>query len=123
MSISKTVFETLFSEYSSGMTQEEVAAKHNVRQGQIQKLLANSRSAGGLLLDTVDKMFPNATVNLYGDSVSIHAVQNHGAVVGVNRGTITHDRDLLFEIENKILAADELTDEEKVKVLRVLKKG
>ena len=121
MSISQKVYDTLKSEYESGMTQEEVAARHHVRHSQVQPILSGKRSTGGLLLSTLDRMFPNATIDLYGDNVSIRADHNKGSVVGVNHGSIAAD--FLSSVMDKILAADELTDEEKVKVLRVLKKG
>lgn len=49
---------------------------------------------------------------------------NSGTVHGVmlNSGTIINN-ECLSAVMDKILASDELTDEEKVKVLRVLKKG
>ena len=84
MSISRSVYETLNQEYQSGMTQEEVAAKHHVRQGQIQKLLSNARSADGLLLKTLDKMFPNASINLYGDNNIMQTASN----VSVRNGSV-----------------------------------
>ncbi|MBQ7731451.1 MAG: hypothetical protein IJT68_06400 [Lentisphaeria bacterium] len=67
MNIAQTVFETLRQEYDSGMTQEEVAAKHHVRHSQMQPILSGKRSAGGLRIETLDRMFPNATINLNGN--------------------------------------------------------
>ena len=122
MSLSDEVYKEMKRLYEGGMTQEQVATHLHVRHGQAQKILSGTRSASGLELGTFDKMFPHASVHLYGDSVSVHADHNKGSVVGVNRGTITHERDILFEIENKILSADELTAEEKVKVLQILKR-
>ena len=70
MNIAQTVFETLRQEYDSGMTQEEVAAKHHVRHSQMQPILSGKRSAGGLRIETLDRMFPNATINLNGNGNS-----------------------------------------------------
>lgn len=69
---------------------------------------------------SVIKMFPNATLNLNGDSVSISAESNSGTVVGINTGTI--GADCLSAISDKILMDEDLTAEEKIKFLKFLKK-
>ena len=122
MSISDEVFKEMKRLYDGGMTQEEVAMHCHIKQQQAGAFLRGTRSTGGLRLETLDKMFPHATISLYGDTVSIHADQNQGSVVGVNRGTIGQEQDILSRIESKIIDADELNDEEKIKVLRVLRK-
>ena len=122
MSLSDEVFKEMKRLYDGGMTQEEVAAHCHIKHSQAQRILSGSRSAGGLRLETLDKMFPHATISLYGDTVSIHADQNQGSVVGVNRGTIGQEQDILSRIESKIIDTDALNDEEKIKVLRVLRK-
>lgn len=123
MRFSKIILDTINAEYQSGLSQEEIAARHHISQAHVQRIISGKANLDNLRLETLEKMFPDAVLYLNGDNVSIHADQNRGAVVGVNRGTITPDRDILSEIEKKILAADELSSDEKVKFLMVLKKG
>ena len=88
MNIAQTVFETLRQEYDSGMTQEEVAAKHHVRHSQMQPILSGKRSAGGLRIETLDRMFPNATINLNGNGNN--TITQVASNVKVNTQNITH---------------------------------
>lgn len=67
MNIIQQVENVLIDEYNSGMTQEEVAAKHNVKHAQIQYWLSGKRNIAGISLRTFVKMFPKATVNLTGE--------------------------------------------------------
>ena len=67
MNLSDKILAQLREEYRSGMTQQEIAKAHNVTHPQIQRLLSGQRDCGGLTVDTVSKMFPNATINLHGD--------------------------------------------------------
>lgn len=68
MNIIQQVEKVLSDERDSGMTQEEIAAKHNVRQSQIQRLLTRQRTVAYLSLRTFVKMFPKATVCVTGDA-------------------------------------------------------
>ena len=68
MNIIQQVEKVLSDERNSGMTQEEIAAKHNVRQSQIQPLLTKQRAVAYLSLRTFVKMFPQATVSVTGDA-------------------------------------------------------
>ena len=120
MSLANDVYSALKSEYDSGLTQVEIATRHHVRQGQIQHILSGKRSARGLQLDTVDKMFPNATVNLYGDKVSIPSDLNCSSGVEGKRGTLSSD--CISAVIDIIMASEALTSDEKVKVFNVLKK-
>lgn len=88
MSLAETVYQTLRQEWDSGLTQEEVAEKHNIKHGQVQPILSGKRSAGGLHLDTFDRMFPNATFNLNGDGVNAANSGTVHGVVGLNSGTV-----------------------------------
>lgn len=123
MSLSDEVFKEMKRLYDSGMTQEEVAMHCHIKQQQAGAFLRGTRSTGGLRLETLDKMFPKAKISLYGDTVSIHADQNQGSVVGVNHGTIKQDHDCLSVALNKIMQSCDLTSDEKVKIWNILKKG
>ena len=122
MSLSEQVLREMKRLYDGGMTQEEVAAHCHIRHTQAQKILSGSRNASGLELRTFDKMFPNATVNLYGD-VSNHADHNKAPAIEGNRGTTSPNPDSISAVIDIIMASDKLTSDEKVKVWNVLRKG
>ena len=67
----------------------QVADKIGVSQAYLNRLLTGTRPVSGLTVKTVQRMFPRATFILNGDAVSIHADQNSGSVVGVNRGNVS----------------------------------
>ena len=115
------ILEYIKTEYSNGRsTQQEIADTLHVDQQTINRLLSGKRKPDGLTVGTFDKMFPHAKIDLTGTSAIISAPQNSGAVVGVNNGSVSAD--CLSSVMDKILSTDDLTAEEKVKVLKVLKK-
>ena len=117
MNIAELVRQKLQEEYSAGMTQLEMAKKYGLGQSHISRIISGKKSISFEMLET---MFPNATVNLDGDHISIHADHNSGNVVGVNRGKISSD--CMTTVIDKILESEELSDAEKIKVMKVLKK-
>ena len=84
MDILKQINAALRAEYEGGMTQEEMAKRHNIAQGQIQKILSGKRTVAGLSLETFCKMFPRATVNLDGSNT---AIADRGSTAIANAGT------------------------------------
>ena len=119
MTIAEQIRKALLDEYNNGGKQQEMAAAHRVSQQYISRLLSGKRSCEGLSLKAVSNMFPHATLNLNGDTVSADNSGTNNGVVGVNNGTVTQSMDAVID---KILATDDLTAEEKIKVLKVLKK-
>ena len=108
-------------EYAKGRTtQQEIADTLHVDQQTINRLLSGKRKPDGLTVGTFDKMFPHAKIDLSGTNAVISAPQNSGAVVGVNNGSVLAD--CQSSVMDKILSCDELTAEEKVKMLKVIKK-
>ena len=119
--LAEKIIEYVKSEYNGGqLTQQEIAEALNVDQQTINRLLSGKRKAAGLTVGTFDKMFPKAKIDLTGANAVISAPSNSGNVVGVNNGNISAD--CLSGVMDKILSTEELTAEEKVKVLKVLKK-
>lgn len=104
MNIIQQVENLLKAEYAEGLTQEELAARHHVRQQQIQHLLSGKRSVAGLSLETFAKMFPRATVNLTGDVRQT----NTGQSGGVNAQAVNGNNFFTPDVEgfrNKAIAA------------------
>ena len=116
----KEILDALRKMHDDGMTQQEIADRAAMSQTYVADLLSGKRPTGGLSVKMLNKLFPRAVLLLTGDAVSIHANRNSGNVVGVNHGTISQD--CLSAVQDKILETEDLTPEEKIKVLKVLKK-
>ena len=80
MDIGQLILDALRSEYKNGATQTEMARRHGIPQSYMQRLLAGTRPAGGISIDTFQRMFPNAVIDLQGAVVG----DNHGVVKGNN---------------------------------------
>lgn len=122
MNLSDKILAQLKEEYRSGMTQQEIAKAHNVTHPQIQRLLSGQRDCGGLTVDTVSKMFPNATINLHGDPVVATNSGINNGVVGVNNGNLQQSSAEAFRDRaiRAILDLD-LSPEVSILILKTLK--
>lgn len=119
----KLVLETLKAEYKSGMTQEKIAQKHNVSHVVINRLLAGTRDAGGLTLNTVCRMFPNMVVSLKGDSrIGNSNIITNSRVQSDNFFTHSGGEDAGINCELAIAMTQGMTPEEKARFLKELNK-
>lgn len=118
MDIYSKIYSSLREEYANGATYKDLSDKYGVSYTYIHFLLNKKRDVSGISLEFFFKLFPNAKINLDGD-VSITANHNSGNVVGVNNGAITTDSYAV--VIDKILECEELSAEEKVKFMKVLK--
>ena len=100
-----TIAETIKAEYDSGMTLTEIGKKHNVAHSVIQRLLSKKRSAEKSTLQTVQRMFPNATLHLNGSNVDISTIRNLEATLANIR---------------KIINDDTFTPEKKMKLIQII---
>ncbi len=64
MALSDCVKEILEAEYREGWNHREIASAHGVSRSYIQGLLSGARPYGGITLDLLETMFPNATLEL-----------------------------------------------------------
>ena len=85
----------------------------------IRGLLPDKRKIDGLTLKKINQHFFRSPLLLSGDTVSIHDDSNSGNVVGVNRGPVSWD--CISAVQGRILESEELSAEEKVKMLKVLR--
>lgn len=119
--------ESLFrQEYDSGMTQWEIARKHNVRQQVISRLLSGHRKFGGLSVATVDKMFPQSILYFEGYSnVSIGDNNSVQIALRDNNSNVSASAvdDKFSCIVNLILNNSKLSIEEKNEHLRAIMRG
>jgi len=66
MTLAETVKDAIKKEHMSGMTQQQIADRHNVSRSYIQSLLTGRCPYEGITIDSLQKMFPNAILGLNG---------------------------------------------------------
>lgn len=64
MTLAETVKDAINKEHMSGMTQQQIADRHNVSRSYIQSLLTGRCPYEGITLDSLQKMFPHAILGL-----------------------------------------------------------
>lgn len=117
----KEIFEALHRRHASGETPAEIGRAAKMAPESIEKLLSGEMKVENLTLKALNLLFPNAVIHLNGgDSSHIHAPGNRGNIAGNNHGAVGCD--CLAVMLQKVLEAEELSDEEKVKVMKVLRK-
>lgn len=92
MNLSDTIYNEIKRLYDTCKTQEKVAAKCNVNQGRIQKILSHPGYCRGMKIETVEKMFPNSTLNLNGDgniTQTVSHVNVKNGSVSLNNATVS----------------------------------
>lgn len=123
MKVSLLALKLIQDEYHAGATQEELAKKYHSTQAGIQRILSGKRKLSGIKLDTFEKMFPNATINLEGNvSVGAHSAANIAspAAVAINGSCGDHSEALRAKIILSVLDL-ELAPEVQAQVLKVIK--
>lgn len=126
MTIAEQIKKIIDYEHASGKTQKEIGDQFNIDPSYINRLLLGQRKYSGLTLHSVQRMFPNATLNLTGDISMSQRGTNYG-VVGVNNGMVSNGPSSASDcisrsvLESLILHAEELSAEERVKFLLFLK--
>lgn len=89
MTIAEQVRNVLTDEYKRGDIQQEMAKRHNVSQQYISQLISGKKPCDGLTARKLNQMFPGATLNLTGDTVTVNSSgDNNGTLIGVNHGTV-----------------------------------
>lgn len=113
MNIYEEIRQALIREWRNGATQQEIADRAGLTNQHINNLLSGKRKVESMKLETLFKLFPRAIIKLERPLIAgDHAVQVQGNV------SIAEDSAII----DKILNDDTLSAEEKVKVLKVLKK-
>lgn len=112
MDILEAVRQALWDEYNAGASQEEIAGKYALKQSHLSNFMNGKRK---LSLEKIQSMYPNLTINLHGASIA--PIVNTGS----NTGTMTGIVNELNTVIDKILNSEDLSSDEKVKVLKVLK--
>lgn len=116
----KEFIEQLKKLHQEGNTYEAIAAITGLSMPAVARAINGSRPPKNLSVDALVKAFPNMTISLYGDNTKISVRENAGNVVGVNHGSVTYNP--MEPAMDKIIASEDLSDSEKIKVLKVLKK-
>lgn len=120
--LSKTILEAIRKDYDAGKKQTEIAKDHNVAQQIISRLLSGKRSASGLTVETIEKMFPNATINLNGDKVEVR--NNRGTAFGIVHGNVTgpFESGIPGDVLKAIMADQKMSVTEKAQLVKELLK-
>lgn len=116
----KIILDALMQQYQKGKTYQEIAKSGGLSYSYLHEIMTGKRPADGISVKKLNGLFPQCVLFLEGDSVSIDAPRNSGNVVGVNNGGVIGGS--MEPAIDKILASEELSDSEKIKVLKVLKK-
>ena len=112
MDIYEKIIEMLKKEYADGATYQELADKYKVSYTHIHNLLNGKRAVSGISLDFFFRLFPQAEINFSAGVVN----------TGTNTGVMSVGNSGMESAIDKILESEELSDAEKIKVIKVLKK-
>ena len=110
----KEIQESLIAEWRRGVTQRQIADRANLTDAYINNLLSGKRKVETMKLETLFKLFPNAEINLQGAQI---AGDNAFQV------QLSSDSSNFEKTAEKVLNDNTLSDEEKVKFLKVLQGG
>ena len=117
---SKIIIKALREQLQGDLTQLELSERTGVSRTYICELVSGKANSDGLTIGRLNALFPECVLDLHGRNVQINANNNSGNVVGVNNGKITAD--CMAQVMAKIIDASELSDSEKIKFMKVLKK-
>ncbi len=107
----------------SEMTEREMGKRSGVASSYLNSLKNGKKPPRALSVETLLKLFPNATINLHGDSVIADNSGINNGVMGVNNGTVNSGHESLenfrHKIQDEIIRAD-VESEAKVKILNII---
>ena len=122
MDIYEKIVSHLKAEHKKGSSYRDLANRYQSSYTHVYNIMHGKSSISGMSLDLFFRIFPNCKIDLDGRTAPHPAItaNNSSNVIGVNNGAITAD--CMAAVIDKILECDELSDAEKVKVMKVLKK-
>ena len=88
MDIYQEIHAKLKNEYADGATYQEMASKYGVSYQYLRELIQGEKPIDRMSLAFFKKLFPNATLNLQGDTVIAKNSGINNGVLGVNHGTV-----------------------------------
>ncbi len=121
--ISDQVYEWLRAQYDKGKTQVELAQKTGLHQGELCQILSGKKSVSGMRIETIQRIFPNATLNIDG-APTVSGVGNfvgsHNSDIAIHASSSSCS-DKMNAIKNAILDSETLNPESKIEVLKIIK--
>lgn len=114
------ILDALKMMHENGNSYVEIGNKLGVSKSYVHSLLKGVREIDGLTIRKINQLFPQAILILEGDKISIQANNNQGNVVGVNHGSVNNT--IVSDIMEKVLNSEEFTADEKIKVLKAMRK-
>lgn len=119
--ISDQIYRWLKDQYDSGKTQVELSQKTGLHQGELCQILSGKKSVSGMRIETIQRIFPKATLNIDGSPT----VSGVGNVVGSNNSDIAINAsscaDKMNAIRDAVVESETLSAEAKVEVLKIIK--
>lgn len=111
-------------DYDKRVTQTEMAKKYGVSQSLIGRLLIDKKNILGIKLETLQKMFPNATIYGKGNHISNSQITNNqGLINSSNNNFLSLDKSkIINNLLMQMLNSQDFTDTEKVKFMQFLQK-
>lgn len=122
MDIVEEALAILRNEYKAGATHEELSKRYGISSNHISNILSGKRSIESMRVGTFLKLFPKLSIGnrTIGDNNEIH---EHARVQSDN--IILPDQDAVENFRHRlmdlIIASDELSDEERGRVLRIIR--
>lgn len=111
--VTEQIIDMIRKEYADGSTQTSLAKKYGCAQSYINALLSGKRTAGGMTLKQIEKMFPESYIVFY-NSPTINQTAHHAKIISQKAG----DDAGRIEAAKAVLASASMTDAEKIKALK-----
>lgn len=110
-------------DYDKRVTQTEMAKKYNITQERISKLLSDTQSIYGIKLETLQKMFPNATIYGKSNHISNSQITNNQGLINSHHNNFlpNSQKNIINNLLIQVIENQDFTDTEKVKFMKFLK--
>ncbi len=121
----KLIFDALHKMCDGKPNQEDIAKSLGISRPYLNRLLNKKRPIDGITLRALMKLFPQATLNLKGDSIINDNSGVNNGVMGVNNGTvnttITESAEAFRNRALKTLMDLDIPPDALIKVLKTIK--
>ncbi len=122
MNIYEEIRSALIDEWQSGATQQEIADRAGVTNPYINNLLSGKRKAAAMKLETLFKLFPQASICLNNGNRTI------GSRNKISNSRIQSDDNFFYgsekldEVAQAVMSSEKLSAESKVEVYNIIQK-
>lgn len=121
MNVFEKILSELRAEYDKGRSYSDVANSRNVSYSYMRDILTGKQDVGKISLEYLLKMFPNASINLHGNTVNVRS-DNGSTAFGVIAGDVNNVGQIPRELISAVLADKSLSIAERAQLLKELYK-